>query len=140
MNVFEQGTNLKFPLLKKYIIIILTLMFFVSSKNTFGQEPFVLDTAMIETIPTKHLSFLEGLDHEIPFEALDNAEWTEKLINVLGEDHRLQSKQVSVALTELNIKCPEVVFYAFIKLLYASFATILSSTDNGFCLKVSQPL
>jgi len=41
---------------------------------------------------------------------------SEKLINVLGEDHRLQSKQVSIALNELNIKSPEVLFYAFIKL------------------------
>ena len=41
---------------------------------------------------------------------------SDKLINVLGEDHRLQSKQVSIALEELNIKTPEVVFYAFIKL------------------------
>ena len=44
--------------------------------------------------------------------------WTksEKLINVLGEDHKLQSKQVSIALKELDIKSPEVIFYAFIKL------------------------
>ncbi|MAS63070.1 MAG: arginine--tRNA ligase [Euryarchaeota archaeon] len=48
---------------------------------------------------------------------------SEKLINVLGEDHRLQSKQVSVALTELNIKCPEVVFYAFIKLPEGKMST-----------------
>jgi len=82
INVLEQGISLEFSLLKKYIFLILTLMFFVSSKNTFGQEPFVLDTAMIETIPPKHLSFLEGLDHDIPFEALENAEWNEKLINV----------------------------------------------------------
>lgn len=38
------------------------------------------------------------------------------LINVLGEDHRLQSKQVSIALEELGIEAPRVVFYAFIKL------------------------
>jgi len=48
---------------------------------------------------------------------------SEKLINVLGEDHRLQSKQVSVALTELNIKCPEVIFYAFIKLPEGKMST-----------------
>ena len=47
----------------------------------------------------------------------------EKLINVLGEDHRLQSKQVSVALNELNIKAPEVVFYAFIKLPEGKMST-----------------
>ncbi len=51
--------------------------------------------------------------------------WTksEKLINVLGEDHRLQSKQVSVALKELNIKTPNVVFYAFIKLPEGKMST-----------------
>ena len=57
-------------------------MFFLSFKNIFAQEPFVLDTAMIKTIPPKHLLFLEDLDHDISFEALENAKWTEKLINV----------------------------------------------------------
>jgi arginyl-tRNA synthetase len=44
--------------------------------------------------------------------------WTqaERLVNILGEDHRLQSKQVSEALIELGIEVPEVVFYAFTKL------------------------
>ena len=37
---------------------------------------------MIETIHQKHISFLEGLDHDNPFAARENAEWTEKLINV----------------------------------------------------------
>ena len=35
----------------------------------------------------------------------------------------MQSKQVSVALTELNIKCPEVIFYAFIKLPEGKMST-----------------
>jgi arginyl-tRNA synthetase len=48
---------------------------------------------------------------------------SDKLINVLGEDHRLQSKQVSIALNELNIKSPEVVFYAFIKLPEGKMST-----------------
>ncbi len=39
-----------------------------------------------------------------------------RLVNVLGEDHRLQSKQVAEALCEIGEKAPEVVFYAFIKL------------------------
>ena len=44
--------------------------------------------------------------------------WTQcdRLVNILGEDHKLQSKQVSIALQELNEKTPEVVFYSFIKL------------------------
>ena len=50
------GTNLEFPLFKKYLFLILTFMFFVSSKNTFAQEPFVLDTAMLETIPPNHFN------------------------------------------------------------------------------------
>ncbi len=48
---------------------------------------------------------------------------SDKLINVLGEDHRLQSKQVSIALNELNINSPEVVFYAFIKLPEGKMST-----------------
>ena len=72
---------MEFSLLKKYIFLILTLIFFLSIKNTFAQEPFVLDTEMLETIPPNHLTFLEGLNHDIPFEVLENAEWTEKLIN-----------------------------------------------------------
>lgn len=39
-----------------------------------------------------------------------------KLLNVLGEDHRLQSLQVSIALEELGHPRPEVVFYAFVGL------------------------
>ncbi len=44
--------------------------------------------------------------------------WTQadRLLNVLGEDHRLQSHQVSVALEEVGSDAPEVVFYAFTKL------------------------
>src|SRR4030042_2579437 len=39
------------------------------------------------------------------------------LINVLGEDHRLESKQVSVALELLHTSIlPKVVFYAFVSL------------------------
>ena len=80
--LFEKEINLEFSQPKKIIFLILTIFFFVSSKNIFSQEPFVLDTAMIETIPPKHLSFLEGSDHDILFESLENAEWTDKLINV----------------------------------------------------------
>jgi arginyl-tRNA synthetase len=38
------------------------------------------------------------------------------LVNVLGEDHRLQSLQVSVALEELGHRRPHVIFYAFVGL------------------------
>lgn len=39
-----------------------------------------------------------------------------RLLNVLGEDHRLQSLQVSIALEELGHRRPDVVFYAFVGL------------------------
>ncbi|MGY8669952.1 MAG: arginine--tRNA ligase [Candidatus Poseidoniales archaeon] len=45
------------------------------------------------------------------------------LLNVLGEDHRLQSKQVGMALEELGEKAPEVIFYAFIKLPEGKMST-----------------
>ena len=73
---------MEFSQSKKIIFLILTICFFVISKNIFSQEPFVFDTSLIETIPPKHLSFLEGSDHDILFESLENAEWTDKLINV----------------------------------------------------------
>ena len=46
-----------------------------------------------------------------------------RLLNILGEDHKLQSKQVSIALEELGIKSPEVVFYAFTKLADGKMST-----------------
>ena len=51
--------------------------------------------------------------------------WTQanRLVNILGEDHRLQSKQVSEALIELGIEVPEVVFYAFTKLPEGKMST-----------------
>ena len=45
------------------------------------------------------------------------------LLNVLGEDHRLQSKQVGMALEELGEKAPKVIFYAFIKLPEGKMST-----------------
>lgn len=46
-----------------------------------------------------------------------------RLLNILGEDHKLQSKQVAIALEELGIKTPEVVFYAFTKLADGKMST-----------------
>ncbi len=45
------------------------------------------------------------------------------LINVLGEDHRLQSLQVSVALEELGHPRPHVVFYSFVSLPEGKMST-----------------
>lgn len=51
--------------------------------------------------------------------------WTQAdhLIDVLGEDHRLQAKQVGMTLAELGVEAPEVVFYSFIKLPEGKMST-----------------
>ncbi len=51
--------------------------------------------------------------------------WTQsdRLLNILGEDHKLQSRQVGIALDELGIQSPEVVFYAFTKLADGKMST-----------------
>jgi arginyl-tRNA synthetase len=46
-----------------------------------------------------------------------------RLLNILGEDHKLQSRQVCIALEELGIQVPEVVFYAFTKLADGKMST-----------------
>lgn len=45
------------------------------------------------------------------------------LVNVLGEDHKLQAQQVGLTLEELKHKRPEVVFYSFIKLPEGKMST-----------------
>jgi arginyl-tRNA synthetase len=45
------------------------------------------------------------------------------LINILGEDHKLQAKQVGMTLEELGHKVPDVMFYAFIKLPEGKMST-----------------
>ncbi len=47
----------------------------------------------------------------------------DRLIDVLGEDHRLQSLQVGIALDELKAQRPEVVFYAFVSLPEGKMST-----------------
>lgn len=51
--------------------------------------------------------------------------WTQadRLLNVLGEDHRLQAKQVGLTLNELGEATPEVAFYSFIKLPEGKMST-----------------
>lgn len=46
-----------------------------------------------------------------------------RLIDVLGEDHRLQSLQVGVALSELGHRAPDVAFYAFVSLPEGKMST-----------------
>ena len=47
----------------------------------------------------------------------------DNLINILGEDHKLQAKQVAMTLVELGEKVPDVMFYAFIKLPEGKMST-----------------
>ena len=47
----------------------------------------------------------------------------DNLVNILGEDHKLQAKQVGMTLQELGEKVPEVMFYAFIKLPEGKMST-----------------
>jgi arginyl-tRNA synthetase len=46
-----------------------------------------------------------------------------RLVNVLGEDHRLQALQVGTALDALGVKRPAVVFYAFVSLPEGKMST-----------------
>ncbi len=46
-----------------------------------------------------------------------------RLVNVLGEDHKLQAKQVGLTLEELDHPRPEVLFYSFIKLPEGKMST-----------------
>ena len=48
---------------------------------------------------------------------------SENLVNILGEDHKLQAKQVGLTLQELNSKAPDIVFYSFIKLPEGKMST-----------------
>ena len=48
---------------------------------------------------------------------------SDNLVNVLGEDHKLQAKQVGLTLTELGYSVPDVLFYAFIKLPEGKMST-----------------
>lgn len=47
---------------------------------------------------------------------IDKFKRADHCINILGEDHKLQSNEVSIALKLLNEKVPEVIFYSFVSL------------------------
>ena len=47
----------------------------------------------------------------------------DRLVNVLGEDHKLQAQQVGLTLVELGERKPEVMFYSFIKLPEGKMST-----------------
>ncbi len=46
-----------------------------------------------------------------------------RLVNVLGEDHRLQALQVGTALDALGVQRPTVIFYAFVSLPEGKMST-----------------
>lgn len=46
-----------------------------------------------------------------------------RLVDILGEDHRLQALQVGIALDELGAKKPDVAFYAFVSLPEGKMST-----------------
>ena len=71
----------------KHLLIILSSLFcailfivLFCIETATAQEPFILSSESLERIPVKHLNFLEGFDHDVPLETLENAEWTETLI------------------------------------------------------------
>ncbi len=47
---------------------------------------------------------------------MDKGKRSDRMLDVLGEDHRLQSKAVSIMLEILGAKVPDVMFYAFVGL------------------------
>lgn len=63
-----------------YLLLLFAIIILFSGKNIFALEPFLLETETLETIPPNNLQFLEGLDHDVPFDVLENAEWTKKLV------------------------------------------------------------
>ena len=65
----------------KFIPYLIIFVFLISSKS-YSQEPFIITSESLEIIPNKHLSFLEGFDENITFENLENANWSEKILNV----------------------------------------------------------
>jgi arginyl-tRNA synthetase len=54
---------------------------------------------------------------------LDKFSRCDTAINVLGEDHKLESRELAIALQLLNQKVPEVIFYAFISLPEGKMST-----------------
>ena len=55
---------------------------------------------------------------------LDKFSRADRVINVLGEDHRLQARQLAIALGELGeTRVPESIFYAFVSLPEGKMST-----------------
>ena len=72
---------------KIYSLLILLGFLFLSFENVFANVDnkdnitFILNTDDFETIPSKHLEFVEGFDQNTPFEKLFKLDWKKKLQN-----------------------------------------------------------
>ena len=58
--------------------LVLTLL--ISSKS-YSQEPFIISSESLETIPNNYLSFLEGFNESVSFETLERENWSEEILN-----------------------------------------------------------
>ena len=75
----NQVKHLLISLSSLFCAILFIVLFCI--KTATAQEPFIISSESLERIPIKHLNFLEGFDHDVPLETLENAEWTETLIS-----------------------------------------------------------
>ena len=76
------GNQVKHPLIilsSLFCTILFIVLFRI--ETTTAQEPFIISSESLESIPVNHLNFLEGFDQDVPLETLENAEWTEKLMS-----------------------------------------------------------
>ena len=56
----------------------------------------------------------------------------DKALNILGEDHKLQSRLLNIALRELNCDVPETLFYSFVNLPGGKMSTMYKNIQNQF--------
>ena len=52
------------------ITLYLIILIFLISSKSHSHEPFLITSELLEIIPNKHLSFLEGFDENVSFETL----------------------------------------------------------------------
>ena len=85
-----------------------------TSDNEASKEDGILLSSRGRLVPLRHADI-----------AYHRWKWSQcnELINVLGEDHKLQAQQVGLTLEELGERRPEVMFYSFIKLPEGKMST-----------------
>ena len=64
----------------KNTLYLIFLTLFISSKS-YSQEPFIISSESLDTIPSNYLNFLEGFDESVSFENLEKAKWSENILN-----------------------------------------------------------